>query len=60
MYFQTCGAYSSGMYKVDEYKNEEDIYHMLFDAGAKDVTVVGKFVGSHDAPRHMFLVQGAV
>jgi len=58
MYFQTCGAYGSGMYKVAEYKNEEDIYHMLMDAGAKDVQVVAKFVGSHDAPRHMFLAQG--
>jgi len=58
MYFQTCGAYGSGMYKVDEYKNEEDIYHMLMDAGAKDAQIVGKFLGSHDAPRHMFLVQG--
>ena len=58
MYFQTCGAYGSGMYKVAEYKNEEDIYHMLMDAGAKDVQVVAKFIGSHGAPRHMFLVQG--
>jgi len=33
---------------------------MLYDAGAKKVANIGEFVGSHDAPRHMFLVRGQV
>jgi len=60
MFFQTCGAYSSGMYKVMEYKSYVDIRQMLYDAGAKKVANIGEFVGSHDAPRHMFLVRGQV
>jgi len=60
LFFQTCGAYSSGMYKVEEYKKAEDIENMLIEAGGKDIKIIGTFVGSHDAPRHMFRVKGNV
>jgi serine/threonine protein kinase len=59
MFFQTCGADGSGMYKISEYKNSEDVERMLFMAGAKDVKKLTTFVGGHGrGPRHFFMVKG--
>ena len=58
MFFQTCAAYSSGMYRVMEYRRPADIEKMLYNAGSKNVKMLDVFVGSHDAPRHMFLAKG--
>jgi len=60
MFFQTCGAYSSGMYRVMEYRTPQDIEDMLVNAGGTDIKILDVFIGSHDAPRHMFLVRGQV
>lgn len=57
LFFQTAGNYSSSIYKVTEFQTVDDIKNMLLSAGAKSVQRLQTFVGSHGAPRDMFLVK---
>jgi hypothetical protein len=58
LFFQTAGAYSSSIYNVEEYKNANDVEKMLRSCGPKDVKYLDTFIGSHGAPRDMFMVEG--
>ena len=56
MFFQTAGAYGKGRYRVEEYRNKEDVRNMLFQAGAKTVEFIDRTIGIHNAPRDIFMV----
>lgn len=58
LFFQTAGAYSSSIYNVMEYKHAGDVEAMLLSCGPKSVKHLDTFIGSHGAPRDMFMVEG--